>query len=151
MWRYCEADQQRTPMQPDFLDAHDRHRHDAELLYSQKRWANADHLFGLAAECGLKRLMIAFGMVVGSEGRPQDSLDRVHADKVWARYEAYRSGYANGSNYVLTTNNPFSGWDISQRYARGDQFDESRVSAHRRGAEVVRTLLKQARVDGILS
>jgi len=40
----------------DFLDAHERHWEDAELLFGNRRWANADHLYGLAAECGLKAL-----------------------------------------------------------------------------------------------
>ena len=31
-------------MKADFLDAHNRHWKDAELLFNAKRWANADHL-----------------------------------------------------------------------------------------------------------
>lgn len=49
-------------MQADYLDAHERHWEDAEHLFQSGRWANADHLYGLAAECGLKKLMLAFGM-----------------------------------------------------------------------------------------
>ncbi|MGI6300526.1 MAG: hypothetical protein ACOX52_05630 [Verrucomicrobiota bacterium] len=51
-------------MKTDFLDAHHRHWEDAELLKKRGRWANADHLYGLSAECGLKRLMQAFGMEI---------------------------------------------------------------------------------------
>lgn len=43
-------------MQSDFLDAHNRHWQDAEQLFEAQRWANADQLFGMAAECGLKSL-----------------------------------------------------------------------------------------------
>ncbi len=71
-----------TTMQTDFLDAHERHWEDAELLFAQSRWANADHLYGLAAECGLKRLMIVFRMPVAADGGPQLPHDRVHADRV---------------------------------------------------------------------
>lgn len=137
-------------MQPDFLDAHERHWCDAELLYARQRWANADHLFGLAAECGLKRLMIASGMPLRSDGGPDQTEDRVHANKAWQRYESYRSGPISGIAYGLPAENPFSGWEISQRYARKDQFDESRVSAHRAGAEMVRRLVRQALMDNIL-
>ena len=42
----------------DFLDAYLRQWEDAEMLFGSERWATADHLYGLAAECGLKRLMI---------------------------------------------------------------------------------------------
>lgn len=49
-------------MVTDFMDAHHRHWEDAELLFNASRWANADHHYGMVAECGLKRLMIVFGM-----------------------------------------------------------------------------------------
>ncbi len=42
-------------MSVDFGDAHIRHWKDAELLYCVQHLANADHLYGMAAECGLKR------------------------------------------------------------------------------------------------
>lgn len=40
-----------------FRDAMDRHWQDAELLHRKERLANADHLYGLSAECGLKALL----------------------------------------------------------------------------------------------
>ena len=84
-------------MQADFLDAHERHWYDAELLFTEQRWANADHLYGIAAECGLKRLMVAFGMPFDTvKNRPAELSDRSHADSVWARYESYRSGHSIG-------------------------------------------------------
>lgn len=47
-------------MNTDYLDAHERHWDDAELLKATARHANADHLYGMSAECGLKCLMIKF-------------------------------------------------------------------------------------------
>jgi hypothetical protein len=74
-------------MTTDFLDAHKRHWEDAELLFTAARWANADHLYGLAAECGLKRLMCAFGMEIDSaSGSPARKKDRVHADCIRYRH-----------------------------------------------------------------
>lgn len=46
-----------TALGTDFVDAHERHWRDAELLWQHQRWANADQLYGLSAECGLKALM----------------------------------------------------------------------------------------------
>ena len=46
----------------DFVDSHRRHWQDAELLFDQSRWANADQLYGFSAECGLKAVMKALGM-----------------------------------------------------------------------------------------
>ncbi len=94
-------------MQADFLDAHERHWYDADRLFSAGRYANADHLFGMAAECGLKRLMMKFGMMVSTEGKPKERDDREHVDKIWARFESYRSGSVEGRDYGLPTPNPF--------------------------------------------
>ena len=37
----------------DYGDAHLRRWEDAELLFNDDRWANADQLYGFSAECGL--------------------------------------------------------------------------------------------------
>ncbi|WP_322511207.1 SAM-dependent methyltransferase [Chloroflexus sp.] len=134
-------------MKTDFLDAHHRHWEDAELLFAASRWANADHLYGLAAECGLKRLMIVFGMPVNSSGAPALTIDRVHADQAWVRYEVYRSGRGS-AKYQLSSSNPFNGWRIGQRYANRANFNKARAQAHRKGAEKVRNLIEEAVKDG---
>ena len=45
------------PYPANFVDAHHRHWEDAQLLFRNHRWANADQLYGLCAECGLKAVM----------------------------------------------------------------------------------------------
>ena len=95
-------------MKADFLDAHDRHWKDAELLFNAKRWANADHLYGLAVECGLKQLMVALGMSVDSTtGSPIDQKHLFHADRAWTCFESYCSGHHNGAGYKLPQKDPF--------------------------------------------
>ncbi|MDI6750470.1 MAG: SAM-dependent methyltransferase [Rhodocyclaceae bacterium] len=138
-------------MQVDFLDAHERHWTDAELLFEARRWANADHLYGMAAECGLKRLMLAFGMPLNhAKDRPDKASDRQHADGIWARYESYRCGHHWGAGYVLPSENPFKNWEVSQRYANRSHFDQARVQEHQSGAHAVRTLVTKARKEGLL-
>lgn len=135
----------------DFLDAHERHWDDAERLFQSQRWANADHLYGIAAECGLKRLMVQFGMPVDSAaGAPTKPVDRKHADAMWARFESYRSGRTEGAEYVLPAN-PFSHWLVSDRYAHESHFDQARAEGHRTGAQAVRGLIAKARREGWLS
>ncbi len=141
-------------MKADFLDAHERHWHDAELLFMAERSANADHLYGLAAECGLKRLMIAFGMPVDTTtGSPDDHSDRVHVmesrrpGNAWERYESYRSGMG-ASSYVLPEANPFSDWEISQRYGHQSNFTHQCVELHRIGAKMVHDLIVRAIREG---
>lgn len=138
-------------MQADFLDAHERHWDDAERLYQALRWANADHLYGMAAECGLKRLMLAFGMSVDpTTGRPVDREDWKHANNVWARFESYRSGHTQGTGYVLSPGNPFTHWDVSDRYAHQSNFDQARAQEHQMGAQAVRNLIAKAQREGLL-
>lgn len=135
-------------MHTDFLDAHDRHREDGERLFKVHRWANADHLYGLAAECGLKRLMLIFGMPYDTaRDRPDKSQDREHANGIWDRFESYRCGRLH---YDLPTSNPFHDWNASQRYAHQSSFDQKLVQSHRAGAQEVCRLIQQAKRDGIL-
>ncbi|MGW8159190.1 MAG: SAM-dependent methyltransferase [Desulfoprunum sp.] len=138
-------------MQADFLDAHLHHWEDAGYLFDNCRWANADHLYGISAECGLKRLMMAFGMPLDStSSAPMQREDRIHARQAWSRYEAYRSGHRQGAAYQLSTNNPFADWDISDRYAHRSSFDQARAEAHRQGAHVVLSLIKKAIFEGLI-
>lgn len=135
----------------DYLDAHQRHWDDAELLREAQRWANADHLYGLAAECGLKRLMLVFGMTFDDEkDRPSEHGDRAHANIICERYESYRSGHSQGPDYCLPDPNPFADWKVEQRYAHRREFDGDRVQRHRTGAEAVCQLVRKARWEGIL-
>ena len=140
-------------MQSDFLDAHERHLEDAELLWEKDRLANADHLYGVSAECGLKGLMLAFGMPFDSnldQPRPREGKDRVHANGIWGRYEVYRSGHVSGAGYPLTSPNPFDDWHVCQRYAHRTKFDAERVQRHRMGAEEVQKIVKEARLGGLI-
>lgn len=138
-------------MNADFSNAHDRHRQDADLLFASHRWANADHLYGIAAECGLKRIMQAFGMAVNSmTGSPAQFDDRKHVDLVWARFESYRSGHHQGTGYALPLPSPFNDWKVEQRYAHESNFDQARAQAHRAGAELIFGLVKKAQLDGLI-
>ena len=138
-------------MPADFHDAHHRHWDDAERLFQGQRWANADHLYGMAAECGLKWLMLAFGMPFDSaKDWPNKKTDRVHADGVWARYESDRCGHHRGATYVLPPVNPFDNWNASQRYAHQSLFDAARATSHQIGANQVRQLIKKARWEGLI-
>jgi hypothetical protein len=55
-------------MDTDYKNAACRHYEDAEILFKQLRWANADQLYGLAAECGLKAVMVGLGARTKSSG-----------------------------------------------------------------------------------
>ncbi len=138
-------------MQADFLDAHERHWNDAEKLFSEGRYANAGHLYGIAAECGLKRLMMRFGMAVNpATGSPAAYDDRTHAKGIWTRFEGYRSGRVEGADYGLPTPNPFDNWDVSDRYAHQSNFNKGDVQVHQAGAAAICNLIKKAQREGLL-
>ena len=138
-------------MNADFFDAHERHNQDADLLFNSQRWANADHLYGMAAECGLKRIMQALGMPLNpTTSSPAQRDDWVHADGAWARFESYRSGHHQGAGYVLLTSSPFNDWRVSQRYAHRSNFAAARAQAHQAGANQVMGLIKKAQLEGLI-
>lgn len=138
-------------MQADFLDAHHRHWDDAERLFVAERWANADHLYGLAAECGLKALI---EKLIG-QGALDPKQDYVHImedkkpNNAWSRYQSYLSGRF-AIEFALPQTNPFSDWRISQRYAHQNQFDAVCINKHRGGAEKVHQLIGKAKSKGLI-
>jgi|TARA_R110000868_G_scaffold357146_1_gene618542 hypothetical protein len=138
-------------MKTDFVDAQQRHWQDAELLFNQQRWANADHLYGFSAECGLKALMQIFGMEWDeSKQKPKNDKDTKHADKIWDRYSTYQSGHVSGTGFELPDSNPFDNWNASQRYAHRNVFHQNLVNSHKSGANNVCQLIKKAQLDGLL-
>lgn len=135
---------------PDFYDAHLRHLRDAEILYAQSRWANADHLYGFAAECGLKRLMLEFEMPMDGE-KPKKDKDAKHIDKIWKRYESYRSKHVFGARFMLCiSSNPFEKWDVNERYKHQSQFNQVVVDPHKAAALHVNSLIKKAQIEGLI-
>lgn len=137
-------------MNADFLDAHRRHMIDGETLFQASRLANADQLFGFSVECGLKKLMGAFGMLVDATGCPTTYADKVHAEKVWDRYETYRSAGGGGAGYVLSSPNPYHDWHASQRYANSGDVLLPNVENHRAAAGTVATLVRKAVLEGVI-
>lgn len=136
-------------MQADFLDAHKRHWADAEYLFAAKRWANADHLYGMAAECGLKTLM---QWLTNKPLDPKKDYVHVMEDRkawnAWLRYQTYLSGHVDAIKFSLPPENPFSDWSASQRYAHQSNFDQMRAQSHQTGAMAVHELIKKAEIGG---
>lgn len=59
-------------MSTDFRDESDRDFEAAGILLTQSREADADHLFGLAAECSLRAIMLALDISVNADGAQAD-------------------------------------------------------------------------------
>lgn len=122
----------------NFADAHDRHWRDAEFLFQGTRWANADHLYGLSAECGLKK-------VLQVEGQPIAGPYRTHVDRLWPVFQTFiqgRTGAGHLSKFSGGT--PFNDWRIDQRYVHGGNFNELTVRPHRDAARAIRVMVQHA-------
>ncbi|KKZ14132.1 MAG: hypothetical protein TH68_05635 [Candidatus Synechococcus spongiarum 142] len=120
----------------DFLDAMDRHWQDAELLYRKQRLANADHLYGLSAECGLKALLKQDGNII--EGRI-----RRHINKLWEECGSLAGGRAEATSDFNPKANPFHDWRIDGRYAHRREIKGEQLQRHRLGAEQVSIMIER--------
>jgi hypothetical protein len=136
-------------MRCDFYNAFNRHWHDAEFLFAGSRMGNAGQLYAYSAECGLKCLMLVFGMRPDPQTGIPTGQDKVHANKIWDRYEVYRAGIG-AANYSLPQANPFDSWDISDRYANDVNFIRADIGRYRGGAKAVKKLVVQAVLEGRL-
>ena len=129
----------------DFADAHRRHLEDAYLLFENAHWPNADHLYGLSVECGLKAIMLRLGMDVAL--RPEH---KKHLPELWLLFEHFAREH-DGSRYVdmLSEHERFADWSINNRYARSCKFQDENVDPHRdaaRGVSEVVQYVAQERV-----
>lgn len=134
-------------MATDFVDAHSRHWQDAELLFEHQRWANADQLYGLSAECGLKAVMEKLGMPFDDIGRPERKY-REHVNKLWPVFQDFANG-RGGARYLemLPRGNPFANWAIDGRYGKSDDFRFADVAPHRVATEQIARMVATTRQD----
>lgn len=139
------------PHPADFTDAHRRHWKDAELLFEDEHWANADHLYGFSAECGLKAVMVGLKMPVNSRGTPRNDEHRKHLPVLWSVFESFARKHEGETYLVLLPNDkPFADWSIDDRYANRCHFRRANVAPHQSAAGQVRRVVERAELDGII-
>ena len=145
-------------MKIDFKNAAKRHFNDGELLYQHTRWANADNLYGLSAECILKSIIAGLNpheidAITG------DSIDRRSPHKkhlgnssknLWEHFSTHFAGRL-AANSPLSATNPFTDWDIAQRYAHEQYFNEQNVTHHRLATINLQNLLDNLFASGALA
>lgn len=139
-------------MPVDFRDAAERHWGDAGRLFEDVRLANADHLFGLSAECALKAVMSALGMSLNKDGVPEERVHKVHINKLWNEFVSFAKarGGARYATFLMSAPNPFDDWDVNQRYEHRSGFIQTAVGKHREGAQNAKRILDQAVLDGVI-
>jgi hypothetical protein len=142
----------------DFQGASRRHYRDAELLMTNKRISNAGHLFGFAAECGIKALLVTYGL----ETDPHTGdIKEKREKKKPLRYKTHVNTLINNvqtfkislpySKYLGMMPNlkSFSDWDTGHRYWNETAIPPSH-SRWRDAAKEVIQMLDQAKMDGVI-
>lgn len=123
-------------MKIDFENAAKRHYRDGELLYAHSYWANADQLYGLSAECILKRIIVGLdpSSVNQATGDFTDQNHKKHLNKnntngLWNYFSITFAGRL--AQHSLPSVNGFGNWDIFQRYVHESYIDQHRADSHR--------------------
>lgn len=147
-------------MSIDFENAALRHCNDAERLYQLKERPNADHLFGLAAECALKYFLMKENLLVlDAKGKPcptntnkKSSLYMVHINGLWKEFSG--SLCQRNANFYISliddSANPFNDWDINHRYWNGNAIPLQNIDKHRLSAQRLIAGIEKLKLDGIL-
>jgi len=137
-------------MPVDYRDAAERHWEDAGYLLTDTRLANADHLFGLSAECALKAVMLSLGMTLRPDGAPWDKTQRVHINQLWNEFNTF-AHQRSGAHYALQLSgvpNPFANWDVNQRYHHRADVTTAIAGNHQQAAQMVKQVLDNAILNG---
>ncbi len=149
------------PVLVSYFESARRHFHDAGVLLGGSRSANAGQLFGIAAECGIKAILVASRVPVGTDG----SLDRPPGVKGkgfkehWPQLRQALTDLAaaipdgrTATTYLSLIPNltHFSDWLIEHRYWRDGALPLTSVARWQAAATEVMAALDQAKEDGRL-
>ena len=128
----------------DYAAAAARHWQDGDHLFSSSRLENADQLFGFAAECALKVVLLQHNP--DADGSSVSGTYRVHIDVLWNRMPAQALGKRFPAiSALLKQANPFATWSTNHRYGPAGVVGHAETEAHR---TMARRLLGAAQVLG---
>jgi|SRR5579862_107017 len=141
-------------MSVDFCDAAHRHYEDATQLFESKKFPNADHLYGLGAECALKAIMVGLG-APAKDGDLEDEAHHLHINKLWSEFQVFVNG-RSASRYATPLRalqgEPFDKWHIAQRYAHRRDISSGKIPIeHQKAAKACLVALERAMADGRVS
>lgn len=110
-----------------------RHWKDAELLESENRVENADHHYGFAAECAIKKVLVAFPAF--SASGVLSASYKQHINVLWDKvgHQSLQKSYPK-LLAILKATNDFSGWDVNQRYFADGTVTSATLASHKKTA-----------------
>lgn len=138
----------------DFRQAAKRHFKDAELLMDQARQANAGHLYGFAAECGIKALLVWKGYpsdpVSGEIIEKKSKKFRVHIHELTKNINmvyTFLDGRGAARYLAMVPNiGDFSDWKTDHRYYIESALPPSVLNWRKVSREIMQ-MLDQAMLD----
>ncbi len=154
-----------TPQTVNYEQAARRHLTDAETLFNQGRMPNAGQLYGFAAECGLKAMLLACGVAPDTDGgipaihptkpkkgHPLRQHMPILTDRIANHGQLIPDGLQATMYMSLMPNlGQFDDWSVDHRYCSDAATPETSVAQWRHAAKEVATMLDQAKQDGVLS
>jgi len=120
-------------MADSFAQSAVRHWLDAIKLEAASRTDNADQLFGLAAECGIKTALVTFPGIY--KDGALDEQYKKHINELWNRValQGLQKRFP-GLLAFLRSANPFHDWNTNQRYAADGIVTAEALERHKSGA-----------------
>lgn len=111
-----------------------RHWNDAELLEKERRRANANQLYGFAAECAIKSALCQLpGFAPEGELSPHY---KAHINDLWKKVhvQGLQKRFPN-LMMLMKQESPFDDWSVDHRYAREGTVSEDAYERHRKWAK----------------
>lgn len=108
-----------------------RHWKDAELLARENRVENADHHYGFAAECAIKKVLVVFPAF--STSGVLNSSYKQHINSLWDKvtHQSLQKSYPQ-LFAILKVTNAFSDWDVNQRYFVDGAVTSAALASHKK-------------------
>lgn len=117
----------------NYSDAAFRHWKDAQLLERENCVENADHHYGFAAECAIKKVLVVLPAFsnLGVLGKSY----KEHINILWGKvsHQSLQKSYP-GLFAVLKTTSHFSDWDVNQRYSADGEISKAAMESHKKSA-----------------
>lgn len=110
-----------------------RHLSDGDHLFRDGRIDNADHLFGISAECAIKWKLMP--QLTGEAVKTM----KVHVDDLWRKSLRHLKGRQSLPllSALKSGGEPFSDWRIDQRYQASGQVAPETAERHRKACSRV--------------
>ncbi|MEV7995010.1 hypothetical protein AB0O67_24830 [Streptomyces sp. NPDC086077] len=150
-----------TLQEDQFAKAATRHFHDADYLHTDSRLPSADHLYGFAAECAAKSLLLRFTDVamgpsnkpeIADAADPENSLQFGHVNQLVREIRLMAHGRGGAPLYSVLDGDlrAFRKWNVSTRYSDGTYAQAEMVERRRDAARRILCVHEQALLNGKL-